>query len=133
MDASLCVQVKTQSTYGPTIVAINQGSFMRGFIETVTSFTDLLIEDVLGKKDSLLWAVSPHLCQFIRFGGFNESTHVHIHTTHVPFVVYLANLTVLLGHYSLHQKKHSSEDLSYLQAFRVLISVLIEVSTECNM
>jgi len=83
MDASLCVAVKTRCTYGPTIVAIGQGSFVRGFIETVTSFTDLLIEDVLGKKDSPLYAVFPHLCQFIRFGGFNKSTHVHIHTTQV--------------------------------------------------
>jgi len=37
------------------------------------------------------------LSLFIRFWDFIKSTQVHIHTTHVPLVVYLANLTVLLG------------------------------------
>jgi len=32
-----------------------------------------------------------------RFGIFNKSTQVRVHTTHVLLVVYLANLTVLLG------------------------------------
>ena len=53
-SVSFLSPVKTRSTYGPTIVAIAQGPFAWRFIKTVTSFTDLLIEDVLRKKESPL-------------------------------------------------------------------------------
>jgi hypothetical protein len=46
--------VKTLSTYGPNIVAIAQEPFVWRFIETATSFTDLLIKNVLGRKESPL-------------------------------------------------------------------------------
>jgi len=58
-SVSFLSPVKTRSTYGPTIVAIAQGPFAWRFIKTVTSFTDLLIEDVLRKKESSLQDTFP--------------------------------------------------------------------------
>ena len=60
------------------------------FAMRVTSFTDLLIQDVLWKKESPFWAV------FYVSRVFNKSAYEHIHTTHVHLVVYVANLMVLL-------------------------------------
>ena len=68
---------------------------MEAYLETVTSCTDLLMQDVLRKKENPLQLLFP----LIRFVGFNgkRGTSVHVHTTHIPLVVNLANLTVMLG------------------------------------
>jgi len=104
-SVSLLSPVKTRCTYGPTIVAIAQGPFVWKFIETVTSYTDLLIEDVLSKKENPLQDVFPVLYVFVIL---NISTQGHVNTTHVPLVVYFANPTLLLDAFSSFLTKFHS-------------------------
>ena len=75
------------------------------FIETVTSYTDLLIEDVLSKKENPLQDVFPVLYVFVIL---NISTQGHVNTTHVPLVVYFANPTLLLDAFSSFLTKFHS-------------------------
>ena len=75
-SVSFLSPVKTRSTYGPTIVAIAQGPFAWRFIKTVTSFTDLLIEDVLRKKESSLQDTFPSY-PFLGFYQKHPSAHTH--------------------------------------------------------
>ena len=51
----------------------------------MTSLIDLLLDDVLKKKES---PVQPFLL-CIRFGALNKGNPLHVHTTNVPLVVYL--------------------------------------------
>jgi len=71
---------------------------MHGDRDQLCRFKSSFIEDVFSRKESPLQAVFP---VFIRFGVFNTSTLVHIHTSHVSRVVYIANLTVRFCCYSL--------------------------------
>ena len=62
------------------------------YIETVTTFTDLLIVDVLQEKERLLQLFFP----FYTFWGF-ESTLVNINSSNVALGVHFASLTIQLN------------------------------------
>lgn len=94
-SVSILSPVKIRSTYGTTIVAIAQRSFVWRSIHRLLPvslmYSQKMFLERMIVRDSLFF-------HYIGFAIFNKSlsTLVHTHTTHVPFVVYVANLTVLL-------------------------------------